>query len=308
MGKAVTKQEASNIIPLPTEIEQESSNALDLLTEMSEQPKAKSKSKVPVINDPKLKPIVDKVIDLKKQMDDLEAEYGLNSLQLVERARQDYETNRGIVSSYNLAGSKKNVLISFKNQFKKIPIESKGELAKIMGKDYPTFFNDVYEIELLDTSITKIQELIDIIGPAKFKAMFNIKKSYVKVSDMMNIKQLNCRMQPNHMSTNTRGVLRFDEKRQKRPQDHEADNIRNIQLFRYGFSFGFTNRFVIESMKADELYEEVECDEIEEDGVPELDLPYEEPQCCIHGKDVQDYCPHCAEEQSHDMEEYINVA
>jgi hypothetical protein len=61
-------------------------------------------------------------------------------------------------------------------------------------------------------------------------------------------------------------------------------------------------------MENTELYEEVECDEIEEDGVPGLDLPYEEPQCCIHGKDVQDYCPHCAEEQSHDMEEYIYVA
>jgi hypothetical protein len=186
---AITNEEASNIIPLPTQIEQESSNALDLITEMTGTPKGKSKSKVPVINDTKLKPLVDKVIVLKKQLEDVKAEYGLNSLQLVERARQDYETNRGIVSSYNLAGSNKNVLISFKNQFKEIPMESKPELAKIMGKDYDKFFTDVYEIEMLDTSITRIQELIDTIGPAKFKAMFNIKKSYVKVSDMMNVKQ-----------------------------------------------------------------------------------------------------------------------
>jgi hypothetical protein len=184
-----TIKKGANIIELPKETDVTgATDANDILNQMSGG-KSKSKSKVPLIDDKEFREKVDEVIELNSKLKDAESSYKLAESVVLARVRQEYDTNKGANPSYKIQGTKKAVLVSFKNQFKQIPLENKSVFQEVLKEDFSKFFTEVYELALKDTSVAKIQEIIDLVGAEKFKEVFEIKKSYIKAADNMNVLQ-----------------------------------------------------------------------------------------------------------------------
>lgn len=192
-SSAVTKVE-TNIIEFPEQINgqanDKTSDTLDILNQMTPSP-AKSKSKVPVIVDKAFSAIVDKALALYRALKDAESNFDIVKQQVIERGKTEYDQNKGLISSFKLQGTKDTIMVSFKNQFKDIPMENRDALVNKLNGSYDKFFRDVFEIKIKDPSISKIQEIMNLVGKDKFMEIFELKKKVIKVSNNMNTMQYN---------------------------------------------------------------------------------------------------------------------
>lgn len=184
--KTATAKTPNNVI----EFEDSKKKATNILERMTKQSTTKAKSKLPLISDESITEVVDTALELKKEIADIETRLDVQESLLRNRVFTEYARDKGKTSSYKLQGTGPNTLTcSFKNKFSHVPLDTKESLVNTLGEKFPQYFTEVYEISVKDTSVGKIQELIDLVGEEKFMECFEVKKSYLKVCADMNSRQ-----------------------------------------------------------------------------------------------------------------------
>lgn len=148
--------------------------------------KAKGKSGVPTVEGSE--ELTDKVAKLYQEFKTAESDFRAEEAKLLEVSRAEYEKRSrsgNHAKTMNYAGKESGgVQIVYQDRFTAMSGDSETTLRQELGENYSTYFEQKRELELSDTSDATIQELLSVLGPDKFRAMFNIKISIVCKDDM----------------------------------------------------------------------------------------------------------------------------
>lgn len=154
-------------------------NPLDFLTANAGTKVPKGKATHPELSD--CGDLSDKTYVAYKTLKDAEAAFSSLESQVLDIVRPEYEkhTRSGdFAKTFNVAGTETpGVQISFKDMFKKIPLDREAELKDRMGDKYDTYFFQKRDLSLTDTSDETITLLLEKLGPDTFKRIFKIEMS-----------------------------------------------------------------------------------------------------------------------------------
>jgi len=122
-----------------------------------------------------------------KAVKDAEAHFRALEGQLLEIVTPEYQSRvkSDFQGTFNIAGEETpGVQISFKDAFKKIPIERQAELQEILGDHFGDFYFQKRDLSLTDTSDETITMLMEKLGDDTFRAVFKIDLSVGTVPGM----------------------------------------------------------------------------------------------------------------------------
>jgi hypothetical protein len=144
-----------------------------------------AKSKMPIIDNDKLYVEVDNYIKKNEEFKDAKVELELAEISILETGKEWYSDIRGEMKSVKLRGTKKSIVVTFKDAFSKIPSEVAENLKTILGSKFSDFFKTKRTITIKETAPEKdILELINTIGEEKFLSIFNIELTTVPVDNL----------------------------------------------------------------------------------------------------------------------------
>lgn len=121
--------------------------------------------------------LTDRVYAAYQNHKDAEAAFQSLEGQLLEQVRPEYEDGAkgDFNKTYNLAGKETpGVQVSYKDSFKKIPLDKEPFLQSRMGEMYDGYFRQAREISLIDTSDDGIEALVEKLGPELFQKFFKV--------------------------------------------------------------------------------------------------------------------------------------
>jgi nitrogen fixation/metabolism regulation signal transduction histidine kinase len=129
-----------------------------------------------------MKSLVDQTVSMKKELEDLNAQYASTEGALIEEARKVYDkarTDKQYASSILAEGDKTDgCMVIFQDKFSNLPIETEAELRKL-DKEYDKHFVEARKLEVKRTGKTIpdeiIKKLMKAIGETAFSEIFNVK-------------------------------------------------------------------------------------------------------------------------------------
>jgi len=156
-------------------------NLDDILDSATVSKTTKDKSKVPVITvDDKVKELVTEVRRLKAELDSAESMFKLREKELLDLVIPERERlclNMGYVSSVKVPSvDNLSVRISWKDQYTKIGLETVPMIEGIIKDRFQQFFTTDMTITVKNNSQSALNELIQAIGPARFREFFEVQK------------------------------------------------------------------------------------------------------------------------------------
>ena len=132
--------------------------------------------------------LTDRVYHAYQALQDAEANFNSLEAQLLEKVVPEYQehaTSGDFSKTFNVAGQETpGVQVSFKDAFKKIPLEKESALKAAMGDKYDTYFYQKREITVVDTSDAGVAILLAKLGPDDFRKFFKIEMSVGTKPDM----------------------------------------------------------------------------------------------------------------------------
>lgn len=133
--------------------------------------------------------LTDRVYMAYQQMHDAKAVFDSLESQLLEKVCVEYEdgAKNDFHKTYNVAGKETpGVQVSYKDQFKSIPIEKATALKAAMGSEekYNQYFYQKRELSLLDTSDTTIELILGQLGEELFTKLFKVELGIGTCPDM----------------------------------------------------------------------------------------------------------------------------
>lgn len=136
----------------------------DMLAKMNTATATTSKSKVQIIDNPKLYALVDDVLTKKSNLDDAKAMYEVAENGLLTHSDEWYRSKKGQETSVKFKGTKGFITTSYKNMFLKIPYENKEVLEQLCGDKFDDYFEEKRVIKMKDTTDEMIGLLIEKLG------------------------------------------------------------------------------------------------------------------------------------------------
>lgn len=141
----------------------------------------KTKSTIPVVGTSEtVAKNVDKIRELKEQLDSIQTMLDLKTAELVESVKKDREIlcRQNYTSSIKVAGTKgTTVTLTWKDAYSKIGTENELTLRGIVSEKYDDLFMKKTKIEVKDEiSEEKLSDLIKAVGPEKFKEYFSVEQ------------------------------------------------------------------------------------------------------------------------------------
>jgi len=138
------------------------------------------KSDKPVLGN--MKSLVDQTVTMKKELDDLKAQYDSTEGELIKEAYKVYDEarkNKQYASSILCEGANTDgCMLIFQDKFSNLPIDQEGTLRKA-DKDYDEHFVEARKLEVKRTGKTIPDEIINKImkalGDEAFEEIFSIK-------------------------------------------------------------------------------------------------------------------------------------
>lgn len=122
--------------------------------------------------------LADRVYNSYQEMKDKEAAFQALEAQLLEKVAPEYEgAARGgsFSKTINVQGKfTPGVQISWKDQFKDLPLDSESMLRSVLGDRFTAYFEQVRKITLADTSDEAVQTILNKLGETLFKKYFSI--------------------------------------------------------------------------------------------------------------------------------------
>ncbi len=175
----------TNVVPLrkkTTEKPVKEINIMDVLNTATVKTETKGKSKVPVLTvSENVMQLAGEIRELKGQIDSLKSMFDVKEAEILtlvipERERlckSDYQSS---IKVPDLDGM--TILISWKDQYSKIPIETENNIKQIVDGKYQEFFETDMNISVKKEALneTALKELIIKIGVSEFSKFFDVER------------------------------------------------------------------------------------------------------------------------------------
>ncbi|MFH1564056.1 MAG: hypothetical protein ABIF11_11680 [Nitrospirota bacterium] len=157
-------------------------NVMDVLNQATVKPETKGKSKVPIltVNEDTMQ-LAGEIRDLKAQIDSLKSQFETKEAEILaqvtpERERLcklDYQSS---IKVPDLNGM--TILISWKDQYTKIPIDTEQNIKQIIDGKYQDYFEPEMQITVKKEALTEdaLKELITKIGVSEFSKFFDVER------------------------------------------------------------------------------------------------------------------------------------
>lgn len=134
------------------------------------------------------KGLADATYHAYKAVKDAEAAFAACEGQLLEIVRPEYEGHAkagNFAKTFNVAGDETpGVQVSYKDMFKKVPLERESELRERLGDKFDNFYYQKRDLSLKDTSDEVVTLLLQKLGEDTFRNIFKIEISIACKPDM----------------------------------------------------------------------------------------------------------------------------
>lgn len=156
------------------EAAKKSTGGASLLSKMASKTKTTSKSKTPIVTGEEVK--TDEMVTILEEIKNLETELEAKKADFKIRVFEEYSKVKGAQGSFKFADSNgKFLLVSYKDQFSKIPIEHADFLREKLGAKFDEYFLEKRDIRIIDPTDKTIEFLVDKLGEEVFQDYFEVK-------------------------------------------------------------------------------------------------------------------------------------